>query len=390
MLSVSQRLESVSQPYGGYVPRRLFTEHQYIDNKVVFEIDVAFAPIQGMVVDYLTRFMVTNDIMAAFDISIRGSKKVDSVLGNDDEYKKALSLLQNIDGLDDNSIYNACKIVGYDTAERRGVETFKSIDFIKPTNALISNIRAMVERCLLFLNDVGPIISSEVTFVGGYTKLVSSGDGDYMTKDKLIELKASKHSFKAKWSLQLLMYYLLGFNSTNSIFKSLKELCIFNPYENKSYVAQIDAISDEAKYNVAHEILGYKMKYDVMQYDNVNRTTIMDYSTWKYVDGTDSAIITQFVKDNMPNGFDVNEYSDGIHRISVDDYWSFLKVSDEQYMRKLRPRFSHTDYVLLIKNAGYIMFISVSPEKKLSVLRGAMPIKTDYSPEYFYIHLCRT
>lgn len=389
MLSVSQRLESVSQPYGGYVPKKLFAEHKYNDDRMISEIDAAFAPIQGMVVDYLTRFMFTHDKMAAFDISIRGAKKVDFVFENDDEYKKALSFLQNINGLDDNSIYNACKIVGYDTVLRRGVKTFKSVDLIKPTNALIGNIRVMVERCLHFLDDVGPVISSEVTFGGGYTGLVSSGDGDYMTADKLIELKVSKHSFKAKWSLQLLMYYLLGFNSINSRFKRLKELCIFNPYENKSYIAQIDAISDEAKYKVSHEILGYKMKYDAMRYDNVNHITVMDYSTWKYVNGTDVAICTQFSKDNMLNGFDVNDYQDGIHRISVDDYWSFLKVSDEQYESRLRPIFKYTDHVLMIKNLGYIMFVSVSPDKKFSVLHGAMPKKTHYTPEYFYNNIER-
>ncbi|WP_022772131.1 hypothetical protein [Butyrivibrio sp. AE2015] len=384
MLSVTQRLESVSQPFGGYVPKKLFVEKQYDDGIYVPEIGAEFAPTQGMVVDYLTRYMITDDKLASFDISIRGAKKVDYSLGGDNEYKNALKLLKGINGLDYDSIYNACKIVGYDSALRRGVETFKSVDFIKPTDLLISNIRIMVERCIFFLNDIGPIVESEVTFPYGYTKLVSSGDGDYMTKDTLIELKVSKSALLPKWSLQLLMYYLLGIHSTNEHFMDIESLCIYNPFENKSYVVRVDRITDETKYIVSHEILGYKMKYEALKYDNINHDTYYDYSSWRDVDGSDELIYNQLILENERNGFDVNEYPNGIHKISIEDYWSYLKTVDDRYKRVLRPRFKNIEYINFVKNSGYIMFLSVSPTGQLSILHGAKKETTNYSVEYFY------
>lgn len=389
MLSVTKRLESVSQPNGGYVPVKLFAEKQYDDGMKVVDVGAAFAPSQGMVVDYLTRLMITNDKLAAFDISLAGAKKVDLVMGKDTEYKKALSLLQNIGGLDDRSIYNACKIVGYDAALRRGVKAFKSIDFIKPSNDLISNIRILVKRSIFFLNDVGPIESSNITFPGGYTGLVSSGDGDYMTVDMLIDFKVSKKPLSPQWSLQLLMYYLLGINSSDEKFKAIKSLCIYNPLLNKSYIAHIDSISDKAKYTVSHEILGYKMKFEPMHYDRVNHQEYYDYSTWAQTDGTDTLILGRFLGENLPKGFDVNGYPDGIHKISIDDYWSFLKVTDEQYVSRLRPKYSRVEQIFLIKKAGYVMFSAVSPKGIRYVLHGAKVRKTQHSLEYFYANMER-
>lgn len=51
MLSVSQRLNSVTQPKGGYVPKNLFKVNEYDDINDVKEVDSAFLAIQGMVVD---------------------------------------------------------------------------------------------------------------------------------------------------------------------------------------------------------------------------------------------------------------------------------------------------------------------------------------------------
>lgn len=246
MPSVTKRIEKIYQPIGGYVPTKLFKEKQYIDTNDVVEAPAAYKAIQGLVVDYLTRFMLTKDKMASFNISINGARRVDSAFENDKEIRNVMGLLDKVTGLDDTSIYSACRIVGYDVAFRRGVNWFRPVNEIIPPKELISNIRVMVNRCLAFLDDLGPIVSAGFTFEGGYTELIGSGDGDYLTKDTLIDFKVSIKKPSTKWSLQLLIYYLMGLHSIHNEFSSIKNLCIYNPYENKSYTVKLNDIDDKS------------------------------------------------------------------------------------------------------------------------------------------------
>ena len=141
MLSVKQRLKNISQPDGGYVPKNLFVEHQYRNFTGITEIETAFSSIQGLTVDYLTRYMLSNDKLLAFGISICGAKNIDKVFENDNEYSHIMDLLDDVVGLDDNSIYNACQIVGYDVALRQGVEFYqKLLVFCSYTNRSAFNI----------------------------------------------------------------------------------------------------------------------------------------------------------------------------------------------------------------------------------------------------------
>lgn len=375
MLSVTQRVRCFLQPEGGYVPRQMFRETQYEDNCEVKEIEPAFVAIQGLAVDYLTRFILSNDKQSAFQISILGAKKVDEVYENNNEHNHIMALLEIVTGLDDASIYSACKIVGYDVAYRWKVEAFQDVEKILPSYEVIHNIRVMVKRGVAFLAKIGPVVCDQFTFEGGYTLLVDSGDGDFLTKETLIDFKTSVLKFSSQWSLQLLMYYLLGIHSIHEEFQTIRALCIFNPYVNKSYVCELDEISDEIKYKVSHEVLGYKMCHS-------------DYSKWNKIDGTDPLILKQYYDANMKTDFDVEKYSDGIFEITVNDYWTYLKKTDSQYSGKNRPLFKYTEVVMMIKRNGYLMFLSRSRKGKLTVLNGARRGKeAPFSPQYYYNYL---
>ena len=373
---MTQRVKTISQPRGGYVPRRLFCETQYNDNNEIREVEPAFSSMQGTVVDYLTRFFISHDKLSAFSISIEGAKCIDEVNENNDEYNHVSSLLEKVTGLDDTSIYNACKIVGYDTALRRGVNSYQDVERISPPYDVISNIRILITRSLEFLYTIGPVVSDGFTFEDGYTNLVSTGDGDYLTKDTLIDLKVSKSQFSSQWSLQLLMYYLLGIHSKGKIaFQTIELLCVFNPIENKSYICHVKDISDEIKYKVSHEVIGYKMLFS-------------DYSRWNEVKGTDHVILEHFFKDNSRTNFNSDNYSDGIHEISIDDYWTYLRSVDAQNSN-LRPKFSRTEAIIMIKRNGYLMFLSQSHKGTLNVLNGGSLQKAAFSPEYYYENIER-
>lgn len=172
--------------------------------------------------------------------------------------RNAKKLLKGIKGLDDESVNNACKLVGYDVCFRAGIMGYKPVEEINPDSDTIGNIVIMVERSLIFWKEYGPIIKDGFTFEGGYTDIVSSGDGDYLTRDTLWDFKVSKEEPKSKYTLQLLMYYIMGCHSIHPEFKQIEKLGIFNPRKNKVYIANISLISPEIIEKISRDVIGYK------------------------------------------------------------------------------------------------------------------------------------
>lgn len=386
MLSVTNRIKTVSQPQNGYVPKTLFSFKKYEDYKELKPIKSALASIQGLAVDYLSRFILSGDKMKSFNISLLGAAKVDKAYESDNATKNALSLLEHVTGLNQESAINVCKIVCYDAAYRAGLEHYQSPDEILFEDDLFDNVLILTERTLILLKDVGTIVNDGLTFEGGYTKLVDSGDIDYLTADTLIDLKVSKNDFSIKWSLQLLMYYILGIHSIHSEFLSIKKLCIVNPYLNQYCICNIAKISNESKYKVSNNVLGYKMVYEVWSY-NKNSEFVYNYSKWRKVDGSDKEIIRQFLtKQSTITNFNVDNFDNGIFDITVDDYYTFLK-SRHGFM--MRPLFGNTKFIKFIKYDRYFMFVSVSPKGKYSLLHGAKLRSLKYSLEYYYDRLQR-
>lgn len=209
------------------------------------------ASLVGLAVDYLTRFMMGTSVEEAFRISLCGSALVH-------ETKNAQKLISKIKGLDDTSIINACKVVGYDVCFRAGIIGYQPVQEISPNAGTINNIRIMVNRCLKFWNEYGPVVVDGFTFEGGYTEIVSTGDGDYLTEDTLWDLKVSKDEPKNKYTLQLLMYYIMGCHSIHKEFQRIRKLGIFNPRLNKIYLLNIADISEEIIREVSSEVIGYK------------------------------------------------------------------------------------------------------------------------------------
>lgn len=383
MLSVTQRIKTISQPKGGYVSSSLFETQTYEDYYEIFDIRSDLAPIQGLAVDYLTRYMITKDKLTSFDIPIAGAKKIDAAYENNTEIRKINKLLEEVNGLDSNSIIAACKIVCYDSAFRKGIGAYKDFETIEFSNELFRNVPILVNRCISFFESIGGIVSTELTFENGYTDMVSSGDGDYLSSDMIIDVKASKSEISTKWSLQLLMYYLMGLHSVHDEYKQVRYLCIFNPLKNTSYICDIDNISDESKYKVSHDVIGYKMVNDCSYFDD-NWNLIYDYSKWQDVNGSDSAVMKSFLTDTFTKtGFDISQYGDGIFDITVDDYWTYLQTFEE-YENSFKPLFRNTQSVKFIKRSGYFMFISVSPKGKYSLLHGGRLHSLKYSLEYYY------
>ena len=252
MCSVTRRIDKIKQPRGGYIRPKEF-ETTVLDGGGIDElnpVENVSPSLVGMAVDYLTRFMSGTSAIGAFKISEMGSRVVQ---------RKELfdQLLSNVNGLDDDSISAAVKLSGFDSAYRAGVMAYRPVQNINPNSDTIENIRTMVERSLRFLDQYGPKVMDGLTFEGGYTGYVSSGDGDFLTEDTLWDFKVSKKKLQSKYTLQLLMYWRMGLHSIHPEYKNVKYLGVYNPRMNVVYLLDVSKIPEDVISTVETEVIGY-------------------------------------------------------------------------------------------------------------------------------------
>ena len=250
MASVTRRIQMVKQPYGGYLPIRNFIKNEYQDEFTLHETENIHASLVGLAVDYLFRYMSGEKAEDAFGISLKGANNIGAT-------RYAYALLKKITGLDNVSIVCACKLSGFDVCYRSGRQGYRPVEDIEPDEATIYNIRVMVERCLRFFEVFGPLEKTCFQFDGGYTRAVDDGDGDYMTKHTIWDLKVSKNTPTSKHTLQLLMYYIMGLHSVYPEFKNIKYLGLFNPRLNFAYTIEVSHISWDVIRSVESEVICY-------------------------------------------------------------------------------------------------------------------------------------
>ena len=310
MASVTQRIKQITQPRGGYLKPSDFEKKEFVDNEILKEENIHSSLI-GLAVDYLTRLMLDTPPEDAFKISLLGA----SIIG---EERKAYDLLKLIKGIDNSSIYYACKLVGYDVCFRAGPMSFKAVDEIEADTNTINNIKIMVKRSILFFNKYGPITKDGFSFDGGYTKIIDSGDGDFLTSDTLWDFKVSKNNPTSAHTLQLLIYYIMGIHSIHNEFKSIKKLGIFNPRTNCVYLQNISDIPQEIMNEVTTEVIGYNnnLSSDKMQ----NKEVFSEYNNMlsmaeimKMLSCSRYMVMKYYSEKNLPlvkinNKYFINEY----------------------------------------------------------------------------------
>lgn len=250
--SVTRRIKQIKQPRGGYIKPKDFMVTSLGDGIDALHPEENIHPsLIGLSVDYLSRYMAGASEMEAFRISHAGAR----IIGED---RLAEDLLREINGLDDRSIINAIKLSGFDVCLRSGPMGYKPIEEINPDQDTIENVRTMVERSLDFFEQYASEVIEGFTFEGGYTSVVSSGDGDFMTRDTLWDFKVSKMSIKKEHTLQLLMYWRMGLHSVHPEFKQIEYLGIFNPRLNQVYRLAVKDIPEDIIQIVEIDVIGYK------------------------------------------------------------------------------------------------------------------------------------
>lgn len=211
MASVTEVSRTVKQPYGGFIKPSQFTTVKFDNVGELAQTENLAPATVGMVVDYMTRYMMGAKRTKAFEISCMGAIFAEK-LGYKNAVADAKKLLKKIEGLDDESIAAACKMVWFDAYYRVPIwaKQHQNDEKNSADAQTISNIRIMVERSLSFWEKYGPIVKDGFTFepatelkeeelkeaiksgyYGGYTPTVSRGDGDYLSRDTLWDFKVS-------------------------------------------------------------------------------------------------------------------------------------------------------------------------------------------------------
>lgn len=206
----------------------------------------------GVLVDYLTRLMLTHNVKASFDIPLKGLKILETIdlLDEKEDYiKETKQVINNVEiNLSDQTIQQASQLLPLDSFYRSGQLGTAPSFGVETANW----IRLLVNNSLYQLNllnnkdDVKGILT-ETTFPGGYTDIVDQGDGDYMTKTALIDMKVSKYRPRTSYWQQLLTYYELGLHSSfSSSYKALNKLAIVNPRLNQIFTYSLADVNQEA------------------------------------------------------------------------------------------------------------------------------------------------
>lgn len=279
MASVTNRINTITQPRGGYIKPSEFKTLVLTDSTTLHEEENVHGSVIGLVVDYLTRLVMGTNVNEAFKVSLLGATAAEKY-GKSNSLNTAKALLKDIKGLDDVSVINACKIVSFDVWYRNPMSAFQTRDYkeTNPDKKTIENIQTMVQRSKTFFKKYGPITKDGFSFeptkqdknaylnmiktnkgcYGGYTPTIESGDGDFLTIDTLWDFKVSKSKLTNKHTLQLLIYWIMGQHSGQDIFKNITKLGIYNPRLNTIYQLDVAKVSKDIINTVEQEVIGYR------------------------------------------------------------------------------------------------------------------------------------
>lgn len=259
MSSVTQRIKEVKQPRGGYLNLSSFKCEPFDDGKVLANVENIHASVVGMAVDYMTRVCTGASVDDAFKISLLGAEIAEKS-GLSGALVEARRYCDGITGLDSASVINACKLSTFDVWFRNTAFAFTSKRAVdtNPDADTVNNLCILIERSLAFWKKYGPVVADGFTFEpNGYTTIVDSGDGDFLTEDTLWDFKVSKKKPESKHTLQLLMYWVMGKHSCNPIFGGIHNIGLFNPRLNVVYTMDMREVDTAILNAIETEVLGY-------------------------------------------------------------------------------------------------------------------------------------
>lgn len=294
MTSVTQRItqynKDVGQPRGGLINPRLFTI-EYLDGDSYGVLDGKqeniHASVVGAAVDYLSRLALVrspatdamSEVADVFRASLRGAQRISEFTEHTTVASDAGSALGELpiedleDGtvifrVDETAVLIACKLATYDVGLRAGVHLYNPESSLRsPDETTTAHILAMTERAKRFFEAYGPVTADGFVFIdgdellaggrGGYTDIVDSGDGDFLTADTLWDFKVSASKPTKDHTLQLLMYFLMGKQSGMPEFGTQTHVGIFNPRLNTMHRLAVAEVPADIIETIRRDVIGY-------------------------------------------------------------------------------------------------------------------------------------
>lgn len=232
------------------------------------------ASLTGMAVDYLTRMALTGeDAAKTFNIACLGFEN-SRYMCEDQYFETFYQLLNEVDELHKSgstdwirlAAYPALALVTCDSLYRTGtgkpfhLKDGTVVPWISDRTCLpvtSHDIDEMVHRGIKLFENYEPLVAAEITFQGGYTGIIASGDGDYLTENTLWDFKVSIKEPNNRQLLQLLVYWQMGLKSIHPEYQKVKFLALFNPRTNTIYRLSTDQVSPECVRWLQNDVIGY-------------------------------------------------------------------------------------------------------------------------------------
>ena len=250
-MAVTTRIRMISQPPEGLLPLSLF-ERVPLPDRIGLHpraVETVAPYIAGLYLDYMTRIAMGAPKRVAFRIPLLGARLVGRA-------GEAEALLDRIVDSTPPSARAACLLLDFDAVSRRGPQYWKPRRMV-PDEATYANLTRMVARSLVFFKEYGPVVWEGFDFEGGYTDRITSGSGDFLTKDTLWDFKVSCYPPNPGYTLQLLVYWRMGLHSIHAEYKSIRRVGFFNPRRNEVWLLNVDRIAPELIDWTDHELIGY-------------------------------------------------------------------------------------------------------------------------------------
>lgn len=249
-VTITTLANNVKQPRGGYLPVKLFKETHYESENELFPDENGSKSLIGTTVDNMTRVLLGAKPKEVFQPATFGMMKVRTDIFGDD-----FDLIDEVTGLDDDSILAAYQLSFYEQIYRSGYIPSTDYELELPDEHTIENIREMVNRSLRYFQHQAKLVNVGDRLAVKYKGDNIYGDYDYLTDDSLIDMKVLSKKIANKYTLQIILYWILGMKSKKKLFSNVKYLKFYNPRLNVEYSFDLDELTPDILKPILEEVL---------------------------------------------------------------------------------------------------------------------------------------
>lgn len=231
-VTITTLANNVKQPRGGYLPVKLFKETHYESENELFPDENGSKSLIGTTVDNMTRILLGAKPKKVFEPASFGMMAIKDL---------NFDLIDEVTGLDDDSILAAYQLSFYELE--------------LPDELTIENIREMVNRSLRYFQHQAKLVNVGDRLSVNYKEDNIYGDYDYLTDDSLIDMKVLSKKIANKYTLQIILYWIIGMKSKKKFFSNVKYLKFYNPRLNVEYSFDLDELTPDILKPILEEVL---------------------------------------------------------------------------------------------------------------------------------------